>query len=257
MIQEAMELFKETVEAAGRVQIVPLPGRGDKVLVVRPGEAVLEVKTDTPPRHDRLHSLKSFADAAKAFGSEVVVYVGKEEVEAILNNTGDRLDCLTMPLPLHPQFKLLAGLTGQGWNVKQVVRFLKVSLRGCLQEGFAERFSKLDFDQRTSGGDATGHGRDSLGRKVEMVVSNAEDIPEFFSVSLPVFNLEIATVVSVEVAVTLDTQARTIALEVIPGGIDKAHSLGRVIVMEYLDAALPAALVLDGTAQVLEAVSSE
>jgi hypothetical protein len=89
-------------------------------------------------------------------------------------------------------------------------------------EGLASRFRVLEFQRKNDGSSRLEHGRESLGKSVEAVVNNAENIPESFNISVPVFDLELSTVEPITVSVDIDMAAGTIAIDVVPGQLEMA-----------------------------------
>lgn len=250
MLKEAMEFFQGVVKRGNTAQIVPLPGRGNDVLVVLPDGSNFARTADPSPRADRVSGLQALIDAATSLASsdaKTTFYVGEESVVAHLNDDADRLDTVQMDLPQHPQFKTIAELAARGGlEVKKAYKLLKVGLRGCVEEGFAEKFSRIDFANSASGSDGAGHGKDTFGRQVQNVVSNAVEIPEFFIASVQVFDLPELPKVAVEIAVTLDPTTRQIILEPVPGKIEQAMREARAEIVKLLCKAFPSELVVQG-----------
>lgn len=220
MIKEAIEAVQKLTKDSLEVTIIPVPGRGDKAILNVRGEAK-EISISPPARSHCIGSLESFCEAIATWGDECKVFVNDKQAVAVLRDVEDRRDTLTMPLKLHPQFAFVKTMKGQQQQ-KQIVRWLRHDLAGCVPEGLVSIFRVLEFKRSNDGSSRTEHGRESLGRSVEAAVNNAENIPETFNLTVPVLDIAFSTAEPIRCSVDIDVAAGTIAIDPVPGQLEQA-----------------------------------
>lgn len=160
---------------------------GDERLVVIDGKIQSYA---LPPAH-RQHELlttQDLVEAIRAMGDVegVVVFVSSGAVHVNFSDA-DRRDIAVMPLQISGAFRLLREAAGQPLAHAPFVRLLRIGLAGCLPEGFASVFAKVNFARSKQSSSESRHDRESLGRKVEAVVQGIGDLPEEVVVDVPIW----------------------------------------------------------------------
>lgn len=246
-LKDAMEFIAGKATAAEAVQIVELPGRGTAFLL-RTGDKVQEHKSEPPPRAHTLFSLAAIEDAVNQWGEvdNTVVYLNATEITLVFDDHQDRLDEAVFKLPVHPQWVRLQQLVKQSsLPQKQVVRLLRHDLEGCVTDpALLTRLRSLEFKRSNDGGRTQEHGRESLGKSVELKVQNAAEIPEFTTLNVPLFDLSISTRQPIRCTIELDPLNEQIAIEPIPGQLELAMQAVLQSLQEHLKASTMCTVII-------------
>lgn len=147
----------------------------------------------TAPPMSRGHTLTGFHDLVTALGDSKIapnpeVYIDGVSVFAYCDRE-KRWDDLDMPLTESARFKLCCELEKpRGFAPRDLVKFLRLELHGGAHQAVTQAVSRIDFMRTSSGKTDVKHGRETLGKSVEAVVQSAEDIPESFVVTVPIWS---------------------------------------------------------------------
>ena len=187
------EFFTKLQEAA-QARLVPsvVEIDGDDRYVLINGE-----KHELPPdrRAHRVDTLESLIEAAKFYatgmgeGDELAGTVWHDEKQVVvLVNDSDRRDRVTLPLTLSEQYRALVALGKQSFTQKQLVLWLKRTMRGAIDDGLLSAVRVLEFKRRNDGSGTVQHGKESLGRSVEAEVQGMAAIPETVTAFVAVYS---------------------------------------------------------------------
>lgn len=141
----------------------------------------------------RKHRLTGFRDLVAALRDHEIapdpeVYIDGTSVVAFLDRT-ERQSIVSMPLTETARFKLCCELEKpRGFAPRDLVKFLRLELHGGAHQAVTQAVSRIDFMRTSSGKTDVKHGRETLGKSVEAVVQSAEDIPESFVVTVPIWS---------------------------------------------------------------------
>lgn len=188
MLADAIKTIVGLGQAARSIEVLTHPSLPDQ-LFVRHGDQLIEHFVPPPPRKPTLAGLQDvFAMLRKkGIARNPEVYVGSSGVVAFLDGE-DREERLTMPLTESARFKLCQDIERQprAYAPRDLVRFLRQTLWG-VDASVIQSLSRIDFTRTSTGKTDVRHGRETLGRTVEAVVQQAEQVPESFTVSVPIW----------------------------------------------------------------------
>jgi len=158
--------------------------------LVRNGDQLYEKPVPPPRREHHLHVLEDLVAALKdtAIAPAPEVYVRAEGVYAYLDRS-DRRSCVFVPLEESQRFQLCKRLEAQPLvaDPKSIVRLLKTSFLVGTHEHVTLALSNITFERTSTGKTEVKHGKESLGRSVEAAVQQAENVPEEFTITVPIW----------------------------------------------------------------------
>jgi len=177
--------IKDLADAARKPHWLKRPGEDVYDLIAPDGSRDLY---HLPPRMTLATGITGFiaqlCDYSQGFDaeSETRVFVGDTSIEAVFDDRGGRRDVLRMPLSKTASIAWLEE-AADGYSMGQR------DLEWLLRSDFAERVApatllptvrKLRFKRNESGESDISHGRESMGRAIEMEVAGVEsgDLPE-------------------------------------------------------------------------------
>lgn len=189
MLADAIKALVELGHRAKAVDVVTHPSLPHTVFL-RHGDELQEHCVLSPPRNPTLAGLQDvFAMLRKkGIARNPEVYVGSSGVVAFLDGE-DREERLTMPLTESARFRLCQDIERQprSFAPRDLVRFLRQMLWGGANNHLIQSLSRLDFTRTSTGKTDVKHGRETLGRTVEAVVQQADEVPESFIAHVPIW----------------------------------------------------------------------
>ena len=221
-IQKIAELGRDAASPIHKV-----PGDNEALLVRGPDGGF--TRYDLPVRRNHIAGeLTAIIDLYNRFDEAEIWYSRKGIVVVI--ETGDDVayrDRATLPLTYSPQLALLQEWEAGRCNVYSqapAVLTIRTVFRRCLgKAGNLEAALKnIKFLSAASGSSAISHGKASVGKQIETQVAGVENIPEQFTLQVPVFNGGFASIQDVEVAIDLDPATQNIKFIPIPGDVEAA-----------------------------------
>jgi len=249
MLKEAIDRVAELGKNEAEATVVHL-NRSTSVLVVA-GSVVKEYDRLLPPIRHQCLTLDSFIQAATEFSRETGprVFLSPTKAVAVLNHAEERIETVTLDLTYSDRWKALVALSGEMPHDK-LVKLLAVTLRGSVDEALVRKIRRVEFASTGSGKSEVQHGRDTMGKAVEAVVSNIEDIPESFIVSVPVYsNADIRQPYPVELVLEINTRAQTFTVVPSPDELTKCQQQAAGAIVDRLVTALKAENVFEGSPQ--------
>lgn len=226
MLADAIKTIVGLGQAARSLEVLTHPSLPDQ-LFVRHGDQLIEHRVPPPPRNPTLIGL---SDLVEMLGNPDIaqapeVYVGPTAVVAFLDNTG-RDERVTMPLTESARFRLCQDIERQprAYAPRDLVRFLRQTLWG-VDASVIQSLSRIDFTRTSTGKTDVRHGRETLGRTVEAVVQQAEQVPESFTVSVPIWTTPgCAWQRSIEFGIYLDVEKGAVELSVLSDSCTTARN---------------------------------
>lgn len=251
MLAEAINTIAGLVETGNAIETFRCDDLR-KVLVRRGKEIEMH---DLPPvqRGGRLHGVEDLVAAAldDEFAPDPEVFHEGDGIVLVLNRA-DRHELVKMPLTCTDRFLTLMSLAKTPRNMapREWVRFLRFDLSGTGIDHVIAVLRKVDFARRSDGKMHVEHGRESLGRSVEMVVQTPGDaIPETFDVTVPVYatpGLRDATTVTLRMGVHIDVEATTVVIKPLADEIALAIDAAQVAIGNLLRSRLDTVPVFYG-----------
>ncbi len=219
-------------------------------LWLRNGEKLEEVSVPPPLRQ---HTLAGFDDLVRALKNPNIaprpeVYVSACGIAAYLDGS-DRREVVTVPLQESARFQLCARLQQQPakFQPKDLVKMLKLEFHGGNHGHVVQALSRIDFVRTSSGRTNVAHGKESLGRSIEAAVQQAEDVPERFTLHVPIWTTPGFSRFSggVEFGVHLDLEGQTVELRVLSDEVERVRILAlQAVVAELVDRLIEAPVFL-------------
>lgn len=249
MIADALKLIQDTAIKSAGPSDLPADSEHSHRRLLPNGD--IDVVTDAiPPRNHIVHDIDSLA-AFIADQHDVVVWHNAREVVAVLNDASYRDSTLSLPLPIHPTFTALAGMTGKEFSQKQLIDFLRLNLKkevDAAMPGFIASIRDVRFVNNASGESTIQHGRESMGKRIEQSVTGVDALPEDFVLRVPLW-LHLDAMVSVECALVVETAESKFRCGPKPGAIDQAKVAGQKWLGAQLESACEKAVVYFGAPQ--------
>lgn len=249
MLAEAIKTLEELAKRANSLTLLPIPG-DPRNLLVRNGP---DLETRTLPAPDRQHGYIGMADlirAAKDTGISKApeLYVGDDKV-VLVHDRDDRRARSSLPLVVSERFRVLQGLwPAKAFDPVEVAKLLRYRLSGTGLEPLVILLRRVDFSANKKSHAEAQHGRESMGRAVEMAVQGADKIPEDFQVDLRVYTTPGATFKAVvRMGLFLDVRAEKIEIGPLPDELGNALIAAQAFVVAELEKALPTVPIFQGT----------
>lgn len=187
----------------------------------------------TEPRAPRLRVHKLFdldslyeLLANKEIATAPEVFVGANVILVTLNE--GRREVATLPFVISERWaKLRALAQRRTMPVPEVVKLLRYDLVGGTSDALLQSLRRIDFSRRSDGSVQVDHGRESLGKAVEAVVQQAQDVPESFAVHLPIVSnrgFRALSAQTVTCGVYIDVQHEGVQVFPLPDEIEAAQA---------------------------------
>lgn len=208
---------------------------------------------DVPPpiREHQLETIGSFLDFVQDEDACVKPEVFHSSTQLVaLCDRNDRRARATLELVTTTRWDMLSGLALKpaSMDQKTVLRFLRHELAVEGIDHVITALRRLDFMRRSDGTATIGHGKESLGRNVELAVQNAENIPERFRIVVAPYSTPGANQnVEVEMSLELDLEQQRVILRVLPDEIARGEATIQSHVRNTLIEALDNVPIFQGT----------
>lgn len=195
----------------------------------------------------RLESYRSLTEFVQDLKTNPEVYVCFSGVQVVLD-LETRREVVSVPLIQTARFAWAASLIkGDALTVKETIYQLRFVAGLPASSPVVRALSKIEFKRRSDGSSEVAHGKETLGRSVELEVRQAADIPEEFTYTCDVFqNLGFSAQASIAIGVYLDIEGERIRLVANPDNIQRARNLAVVGVLDEMRITLPSTLLYHG-----------
>ena len=224
MLAEMLTKIEELAKRANGAETLTF----EKRTLVRKGADYEWIDKPPPDRNHTILGIEDFCVACEdpKIAPDAEVYYDRTKVVALLNRE-DRREKVTLPLTKTQRFVVLEQLakSPMSMTVAQAVKFLRFELHDAGTGLVLQAIKRIDFTRKGVGNATAEHGRETLGRSVEMIVQQADQVPETFIANIPVY----ATPglrgfdVNVTVGVYLDTTNEAIVLQTLSDEIEGAY----------------------------------
>jgi hypothetical protein len=138
----------------------------------------------------------------------VEIFYSAEKVQSVVYEADSegRIRRHTLPLPLHPVFKLLEALTRtKSYSQRDLIRFLRAELNANVEESVIEQFRHLNLNTSGEGSSVVDKGRTGVSRSLMQTIKAKEsDIPDQITVKVPVYDIHEMLDQTFEVGVLVD-----------------------------------------------------
>ena len=229
------ELFEKLKEVADLQQAHVVPGTPEPKHVYRieRRDGTIEACNAAPqPRDHKALDLTAIVAHAKLY-PESCIWYSRSGVVAILNNADSedegtpRLDRVTLNLSFSPQIMKLLELerNRKPLTQKELVSLIRTTFAGCCPAELRPAISELRFKATAEGGSKLTHGTSSVGKLITAEVKGGgsiEQIPETFTLNVPIFASGFESLQKVEVILEIDAQEERFYLTPHPLGVETA-----------------------------------
>lgn len=251
MLADFVKSLQGLTEQAQGVTITKDPAMPGKALV-RAGSKFEWV--DLPPA-ERKHSVVGVDDFVEALEDKVIapmpeVYIGSDQVFAYLDRNNRRAS-VSLPLPYSSRFSVLKRMDTQALSLtpSEAVKFIRFEFQDVGADALLGALGRIDFTRKGTGASTTAHGKESLGRSVEVAVQQADQVPDRFTAKVALYNVTglRSVVVEVECGVYLDVQNERVVLRPLADEVATALLTAQAAVLEILQGRLLDVPVFRGT----------
>jgi hypothetical protein len=175
--------------------VLPVPGRKNVNYLVAADGTTQEIMADcllyrnivleTP---DQLMAFIGEDFREKEDPVNAVIFYDQSEI-VYLRNEDEIRSRVTVPLLPGPQYQLLGKLSGMWLDQRQLVRTLRIELRGAINDNGAtlQLVRNLRFTQNGNVEASIDHGAESMGKSIREAVTGAAALPEDLPVVIDVF----------------------------------------------------------------------
>jgi hypothetical protein len=251
VIKEAIDRIAELAVGERKIQTVLPPGEPDHIyLLAKPDGSVEKCVADAPPRAEELGDVDSFAARVLQLTpvKESVIFVGSDNVYAVLDDEKTRRERLFLPLPPTPQFTALINAAGRELMPHgRFVDFLRIDLATAVPTDCIALFRSLKGTRSTEARATVQTGKESLGRDVYAeVAASGKPIPELIDVTIPVYDLPAFPAAKIQCAVICDLIEMKFGLRPLAGQVRNAEIEAQRIIQGQVREVLPGYSVVLG-----------
>lgn len=194
---DTLEGIRELSVAAIADDFVKCPGDADYVAYQRDQstKSLTRIELTPKPRSYVLHTLEDFAGTLKEMitrsaAPSPIVFCGRGNVTAILDEVGARREVLRVSLPYTEEFKTLKHLNEKRTPMdhRAFINLLRINLANCILPEVLSIFRSLKISTNTDGESKISVGSEAVGKRVQMeLLSNGKAIPEELVANVQVY----------------------------------------------------------------------
>lgn len=208
---------------------------------------VAKAQRPIPKRDHEVETLGDLAALARRFhgeGASPVVWYSAEAVTLVIDDSGYRVDKVSLLLETSDVFRvieLLAGDRKRQFATKEFVRLLRIELAGTLDPGILlNRVRKTNFISDVSRKTEVMRDRESMGVSTTSSLGGDSTPPEFVTLLAPVYKTPGETeIYGVRCAVEVLTDESTFQLIPFPDEVKRVRQLAVDSIFERLALMLP------------------
>jgi hypothetical protein len=242
MLKEALQFFFDvSVKSKGPHELKVDDQRLAHYIV--DGHYVTVPRPPRPRAHEvaTLDSLVALANRFKRIGENPMVWYDHEGVGLIIDDTGHRIDTVTLVFDRSDQWNLILVLKGERYDHKTFVRLLRTHLSDALPAGdLLEKIRTLRFENGAITNTTVKRQEESLGKTITARVDAGKvEIPEEVVLSVPMYNNPgEEDRYPIRCIVDVDAEFQKFALIPVPGAIEEAYKAASRSVATRLEATL-------------------
>ncbi len=225
MLAELLERIVSLGRSADAAQILRDPALPRSVIIAK-GEKFQFHDAEAPIRTMEIESMDDVLEIAQneEIAPDAEVYFSPARIVVILNRREMR-EYAALNLQESKRFQAVRALElePKSFSPKQAVKFIRYELHGVSADSLVAALGRIDFTRKSEGRHTVEHGKESLGRSVEMQVQQADKLPDAFNVTVPVFtNPGIRHTVAVQCGLYLDVEAERVEVRVLTDQVQYA-----------------------------------
>lgn len=224
MLKDLFEAIGKMAVRAHEAKVIVLPGAERDAFVQLPSGELHPVELPPPLTQAEVYDVASIKEAIEAFVEDTehaVLWYDSSRITLQF----DRVDCreyVRFPLEYTQQFRTLMKLP-RSFDQRTLLYFLKVELAGLVDPATIAIFRTLDFTRAEEQKGKLSHQDESLGRSVQAGVRATSDIPEFLTLSVPIFaHPDFPFSIPVRISVDVNIAANQIQLTALPDTLSNA-----------------------------------
>lgn len=187
--REFIDAIADLCQKGSKLEVVQL---NHETAYVSQGGLREMVSIPPSPRDNTVYDLGSLIAAANHYSdrttNETAVFVNQDRIKVVLDDSAHRVNVVTMPLKFHDQLEVVSGLDRRQLAPKEAVRLFRVDLAYSVAPAIVSMFRQVDFDRAEKQSKGTQHGRDTLGKSVEVAVQNVDKFPEDIVLMVPIYS---------------------------------------------------------------------
>lgn len=236
MIREALEFLTGLGREAAQLQIVDID-RNTKL--IRNGSTVEEREVSPRVFKHQFTTLRSLVEfyGVSELDLSPVICIEENAVSLILDSSRND-DRVVVELPLSKQMLALSTLE-RGIGQRDLVKQLRTTFAGYVEERFLAIVRRLDFQIRGNSNRSVGHASDTLGKAVKAVVQSKEgEIPETIVVDIPWFATqepELSTFrVPIRLAVDVDLVNEKFSFGYVGDDLERGKTAAKLFIESYV-----------------------
>lgn len=190
MLAEFVRSLVDLGASKAPVQFHQHPEIRDRAWLQHGGRDLVEVRIPGAPVYVRLTGWDDLVQFAmdQNLCDDPEVYIAEGQI-TVLCNREDRRQRGVVRLFESRRFVLCQGYERDGLAMqpREAVRFLRYSLHSANTGDLAKKLGRIDFTRSSSGRSHVDHGKESFGKAVEAAVQQADDIPDRFVTTVPLW----------------------------------------------------------------------
>mgnify|MGYP001560667198 CR=1 FL=1 len=237
MLAELLNGIVELGRESGGLKIVPEPNSHRYYL--HDVSAGTHELAETPPtaRAHRASDFETIVALARKNKDGAVVWYSRGGIVLLVDDE-TRRDRVTLSFELSPQIAALQLLEKQQRAMTQsdLRNLLRRVFKNCLSQSgnIIELISNLKFTVATDGRSEVSQGKSSIGKALEAQLTGQSVIPEYITLSVPVFVAAYIVPQSVQCVLDLEPTNQTFQLIPVAGELEKAITAAERAVGESL-----------------------
>jgi hypothetical protein len=225
-LTKAFEFLAKQAVAAAEPQVAEFDPT--KCHVVRMPDGAVHFRPGVPPwrKHSAfdLETIAAFADRFKTDGP--AIWVNRNGVVCLVNDS-DRRERVEMKLSFSKQIQQLQTLEAkQMLDQRGLIFMLRTVFRGCLGRApeLIDVLRQVRFTVGSEGEQNIGKGKSSMGKTVRAEMTGVQNIPEYVTVSVPIFDNGSLVMFTADVECVLEVleQTQNFQFFPVPGRIEVA-----------------------------------
>lgn len=239
---QTLSKIESLVKDANRIEVIHPQAEPSHVCLVRNG-VNLDRKEAAPATRKHVASsldtlIAKAAETSEDSGAEV--WVDRTGVVLLLD--ANRRDTVSYPLGLSDQVKALEAVATKPLSQKDIIFLLRTTFRDSLglAGDIVPILRNVKFNAEQKGESEVQHGRSSVGKSITAEVTGTKALPEYVTLTVPVFAQAGTQQVREPVVCALEPDAATVTFRLIalPGEIEKAIGAGELQVKTMIEGGL-------------------